>query len=104
MPASSRPLARPSPICGPETKLWRWRGITHLMDSRSLASAAQVMEATGGRGVDIVLNSRAGEAIAKGLSVLAPRGRFLEIGKADIYRNNDLPLEAFRRNLSFIAI
>jgi 1-acyl-sn-glycerol-3-phosphate acyltransferase len=91
---------------GTEAKreLLRSRGIRHVMDSRSLDFATQVMEATAGRGVDIVLNSLAGEAIAKGLSVLAPRGRFLEIGKADIYRNNDLPLEAFRRNLSFVAI
>jgi 1-acyl-sn-glycerol-3-phosphate acyltransferase len=82
----------------------RARGIRHVMDSRTLDFAAQVMEATGGRGVDVVLNSLAGEAIAKGLSVLAPRGRFLEIGKADIYKNSDLPLEAFRRNLSFFGI
>ena len=59
---------------------------------------------TRGRGVDVVLNSLAGEAIAKGLSVLAPLGRFLEIGKADIYRNGDLALEHFSRNLSFFAI
>jgi 1-acyl-sn-glycerol-3-phosphate acyltransferase len=82
----------------------RSRGVRHVMDSRSLDFAAQIMDVTRGCGVDVVLNSLSGEAIAKGLSVLAPRGRFLEIGKADIYRNSDLALQHFSRNLSFFAI
>jgi thioester reductase-like protein len=79
-------------------------GVEHVMDSRSLAFAEQVRERTGGRGVDLVLNSLAGEAIAKGLETLADYGRFLEIGKRDIYANNRLGLRSFRKNLSFIAI
>jgi 1-acyl-sn-glycerol-3-phosphate acyltransferase len=82
----------------------RERGIQHVMDSRTLDFAREIMSATGGRGVDVVLNSLAGDAIRAGLSVLAPRGRFLEIGKADIYRRGDLPLDAFRNNISFAAI
>jgi len=54
--------------------------------------------------VDLVLNSLAGEAIPKSLSVLAPYGRFLEIGKRDIYQNSRLGLRPFSRNLSFFAI
>ena len=45
-------------------------GIQHVMDSRSLDFAAQIMEATGGEGIDLVVNSLTGEAIAAGLSVL----------------------------------
>ena len=76
----------------------------HVMDSRSLAFADQVLAATGGRGVDLVLNSLAGEAIAKGLSVLAPHGRFLEIGKRDIYQDTRIGLRPFRRSLSMFAV
>src|SRR5262249_42315728 len=79
-------------------------GVEHVMDSRSVSFADEVREATGGRGVDIVLNSLAGEAIAKGLLSLADHGRFLEIGKRDIYQNSRLGLLPFRKNLSFIAI
>jgi myxalamid-type polyketide synthase MxaB len=61
------------------------RGVAHVMDSRSLDFAAQVKEATNGRGVDLVLNSLTGEAIASSLSLLAPGGRFLEIGKTDLW-------------------
>jgi len=85
-------------------ELVRSLGAAHVMDSRSLDFAEQVLETTGGRGVDIVLNSLSGEAIPKSLSVLAPFGRFLEIGKRDIYQNSRLGLRPFSRNLSFFAI
>ncbi len=79
-------------------------GIRHVMDSRSLAFADEVRALTGGRGVDVVLNSLSGEAIAKGISCLAPRGRFLEIGKRDLFQNTKLGLRPFRNNLTFFAI
>ena len=79
-------------------------GAAHVMDSRSLDFAEDVMDITNGYGVDLVLNSLAGEAIPKSLSVLAPYGRFLEIGKRDIYQNSRIGLRPFRRNLSFFAI
>jgi NADPH:quinone reductase-like Zn-dependent oxidoreductase/acyl carrier protein len=79
-------------------------GIQHVMDSRSLDFADEVLEATGGEGVDVVLNSLSGEAIYKGLSVLRDYGRFLEIGKRDIYQNHRLGMRPFRKNLSFMAI
>jgi amino acid adenylation domain-containing protein len=79
-------------------------GIGSVLDSRTLAFADELTEVTGGTGVDVVLNSLAGEAIAKGLSVLSSHGRFLEIGKRDIYEDARLGLLAFKRNLSFHAI
>ncbi len=79
-------------------------GIKYVMDSRSVAFADEVMELTGGKGVDVILNSLAGEFIPKSLSVLAKFGRFLEIGKRDIYENSQLGLYPFRNNLSFFAI
>jgi acyl transferase domain-containing protein/NAD(P)-dependent dehydrogenase (short-subunit alcohol dehydrogenase family)/acyl carrier protein len=79
-------------------------GIGHIMDSRSLAFADEVMERTGGRGVDVVLNSLAGEALVRGVGILADYGRFLEIGKRDVYGNSRLGLRPFRKNLSFFAI
>ena len=79
-------------------------GIAHVMDSRSLAFADEVLAATGGTGVDVVLNSLAGDAIERGIACLAPYGRFVEIGKRDIYSNGSVALRPFRRNLSFIAV
>ena len=41
---------------------------------------------------------------AKSLAILRSFGRFLEIGKRDIYENRRLGLRPFRKNLSYSAI
>ncbi|TWT98712.1 type I polyketide synthase [Neorhodopirellula pilleata] len=82
----------------------RSQGVEHVMDSRSLDFADQIIEITSGYGVDVVLNSLPGEAITKSLSVLAAYGRFLEIGKTDIYQNHRIGLWPFQDNLSYHAI
>jgi myxalamid-type polyketide synthase MxaB len=64
-------------------------GVRHIFNSRTLDFSAQVLQATGGRGVDIVLNSLAGEFIARSVAVLAPGGRFLEIGKRGILTDSE---------------
>ncbi|GAA3784427.1 type I polyketide synthase [Streptomyces coacervatus] len=79
-------------------------GVEHVLDSRSLAFADQVRRLTGGRGVDVVLNSLAGEAIPLGLGLLAPGGRFIEIGKRDLYADHSIPLRPFRNNVTFTGI
>jgi acyl transferase domain-containing protein/acyl carrier protein len=79
-------------------------GVRHVMDSRSLEFARQVMEWTEGAGVDLVLNSLPGPFIERGLAVLAPYGRFLEIGRTDIYLNSQIGLFPFRNNLTYRAI
>ncbi len=84
--------------------LLRGLGIAHVMDSRSLAFADEVLEATGGRGVDLVLNSLPGTAMTKGLDCLAPFGRFLELGKTDINRDSSIGLRPLRNNVSMHVI
>lgn len=79
-------------------------GVKHVIDSRRGDFAETVMEMTGGRGVDVVLNALAGEAIPMGLSCLAESGRFVEIGKRDIYQNSRIPLWSLRRNSSFHVV
>ena len=79
-------------------------GIAHVMDSRSLNFADDVMAATGGRGVDVVLNSLAGLAIDKGLACLAPYGRFVEIGKRDLFADKPIGLKSLYFNNSFSVI
>jgi acyl transferase domain-containing protein len=79
-------------------------GIDNVFDSRSLEFAAQVLEATEGVGVDVVLNSLGGEFISASLSTLARHGRFLELGKRDILRNASIGLAPFAKHLSFMAI
>lgn len=79
-------------------------GITQVMDSRSLQFAEDVREITKGDGVDVLLNAISGEAIFRGIDILAPGGRFLEIGKRDIYADSGLSMKQLKRNISFFAI
>ncbi len=82
----------------------RQLGVKYVFDSRSLDFANHVLDATGGRGVDVVLNSLSGRFIAQSIKCLAPFGRFVELGKADIYRNSKLGLEQFGENISYFVV
>ncbi|MFI5567500.1 SDR family NAD(P)-dependent oxidoreductase [Streptomyces sp. NPDC051740] len=97
--------ARVIATAGTETKrdLLRTLGAEHVLDSRSLDFVPRVRELTGGRGVDVVVNSLSGEAIAQGLGLLRPNGRFIELGKKDIFLNNPVTLRPFDRSLTFIG-
>jgi NADPH:quinone reductase-like Zn-dependent oxidoreductase/NADP-dependent 3-hydroxy acid dehydrogenase YdfG/acyl carrier protein len=79
-------------------------GADHVFDSRSLTFADEVLAATAGEGVDVVLNSLAGEAMRRGLDVLKPFGRFLELGKRDFFENTPVGLYPFRNNISYFGI
>ena len=79
----------------------RTLGIRHIYDSRTVAFAEQILADTNGQGVDVVLNSLTGAAIPAGLSILAPYGRFIEIGKRDVYDNTALGMWPFHKSLSF---
>jgi len=77
-------------------------GIRHVMNSRTVDFAREILEHTGGRGVDMVLNSLTGESIAASFSVMAPGGRFIEIGKRDIWTNKQV--EDLGRNISYYVV
>lgn len=58
-------------------------GITDVGDSRSVAFT-DVVRARGGGGVDVVINSLTGELLTTSFEVLAPGGRFVELGKQEV--------------------
>ncbi|MGA7865500.1 MAG: SDR family NAD(P)-dependent oxidoreductase [Stellaceae bacterium] len=82
----------------------RLAGADHVLDSRDLGFCNEVREITGGQGVDVVLNSLSGEAMERSLEVLRPFGRFLELGKRDLYLNRRIHLRPLRQNISYFAI
>ncbi len=85
-------------------QLLRDMGIENVYDSRSVEFADEIRRDTEGYGVDIVLNSVIGAAQRAGVESLAFGGRFIEIGKRDIYGDTKLGLFPFRRNLTFYAL
>lgn len=79
-------------------------GIRHVFPSRSLDFADAVMAASGGRGVDVILNSLTGEFIPASLRLLAAGGRFVEIGKKDIYTASQLAELSLRDGVTYHAV
>ncbi|THF49231.1 type I polyketide synthase [Allorhizobium terrae] len=85
-------------------QILRDMGIDHVFDSRSLDWVDAVKSVTEGRGVDVVLNSLTGAAIPLGLESLAEDGRFIEVGKKDIYGGRSINLGVFKGRISISAV
>lgn len=76
----------------------------HIFYSRTTSFGQGIREATGGRGVDVVLNSLGGDALRIGWECLAHFGRFIEIGKRDIVTNTRLEMVQFANNATFASV
>lgn len=76
----------------------------HVFDSRSISFERDVMQATGGKGVDVIINSLAGPLLQASLRCLAVGGRFIEIGKADLVQRSKISLEHFNKNITFTSV
>ena len=66
--------------------------------------ADDILDITDGYGVDVILNSLSGEAIRRGVQILAPGGRFVELGKKDVYADAQLGLAALAKSASFAVV
>ncbi|KAJ3548513.1 hypothetical protein NM208_g974 [Fusarium decemcellulare] len=76
----------------------------HIFYSRDTSFAPALQRATNGHGVDVVLNSLAGDLLRETWGCIATFGRFIEIGKIDITRNSRLDMKHFDRNISFSSV
>ncbi len=79
-------------------------GVSDVFNSRSASFFGDVLAATGGEGVDVVLNSLSGVLMERSLGLLRPFGRFLEIGKRDFFENSTVGIRPLRHNISYFAI
>ena len=77
---------------------------SHILNSRDLSFAPKIMALTEGKGVDVVINSLAGEALRETWNCIAMFGRFVELGKKDSIQNANLGMAPFERSASFIAV
>ncbi len=82
--------------------LLRSMGVQHVFDSRSPTFLDDVMTATNGVGVDVVLNSLSGEMIDASFGAIARGGRFVEIGKRGI-KSQDA-VAALGRDLRYFVV
>ncbi|KAL6716017.1 hypothetical protein ACLMJK_006979 [Lecanora helva] len=74
---------------------------SNIFDSRSITFAADLMRATSGYGVDVILNSLTGDLLDESWRCIAPGGTMVELGKRDMLDRNSLSMEPFGRNASF---
>lgn len=77
---------------------------TSFANSRDTSFEQHVLRHTAGKGVDLVLNSLAEEKLQASVRCLAQHGRFLEIGKFDLFNNHPLGMAIFLRNVTFHGI
>ncbi|KAF2766275.1 KR-domain-containing protein [Teratosphaeria nubilosa] len=76
----------------------------HIFSSRDLTFYNGIKRATGGKGVDVVLNSLSGEALRRSWELLSPFGRFVEIGKKDAQAHGCIELTPFLRNVTMTSV
>ncbi|WP_170985043.1 SDR family NAD(P)-dependent oxidoreductase [Roseomonas sp. AR75] len=81
----------------------RAAGADLVLDSRD-PGFADALRAEWPEGVDVVLNSLAGEAMERSLALTKPFGRFVELGKRDFVENRRAPLRPLRRNATYYAV
>lgn len=77
---------------------------SRIFYSRDGGFGPAIRHATGGRGVDVVINSLAGDLLRETWACLAPFGRFIEIGKRDITTNSRLDMLKFDSNCTFSSV
>ncbi|MFC4170414.1 MDR/SDR family oxidoreductase, partial [Teichococcus aestuarii] len=83
--------------------LLRAAGAELVLDSRDPGFADQ-LRAAWPEGVDVVLNSLAGEAMERSLGLVKPFGRFVELGKRDFFENRRVGLRPYRHNLTYFGV
>lgn len=77
---------------------------SHIGNSRDTSFEQLILNQTNGRGVDLILNSLAGNQLQASVRCLAAGGRFLEIGKVDLSNNSGLGMSIFLKNTTFHGI
>ncbi|KAK2003329.1 mycocerosic acid synthase [Colletotrichum falcatum] len=76
----------------------------HIFSSRDLTFKEGVLRMTGGRGVDIVINSLSGDTLRATWEILAPFGSFAEIGLSDIESRSRISMGTFARGVRFESL
>ncbi|KFA59987.1 hypothetical protein S40285_08484 [Stachybotrys chlorohalonatus IBT 40285] len=76
---------------------------THIFSSLGGSFKQGIMRLTNGEGVDVVLNSLAGETLRDSIECVSTLGTFIELGKSDIQKGSRLSMAAFERSITFTA-
>jgi NADPH:quinone reductase-like Zn-dependent oxidoreductase/NAD(P)-dependent dehydrogenase (short-subunit alcohol dehydrogenase family) len=76
----------------------------HILFSRDGSFHKDLLRMTDGKGVDVIMNSVAGEMLRLTWQCIASFGRFVELGSRDYTINSRLEMAPFARNVTFAAV
>lgn len=76
----------------------------HIFSSRDLSFETSIMKMTRGKGVGVILNSLAGDALRATWKCIAPFGRFIELGKKDALTGGALEMAPFLKNATYAGV
>ncbi|KAF5302952.1 hypothetical protein FQA39_LY02132 [Lamprigera yunnana] len=76
---------------------------SQISESEDVSFQTTVFKGTHGKGVDVVLNLLGGKNLQVSTRCLAPKGKFLQLEKDDLYHDKSISLEIFNRGCSFIG-
>lgn len=79
-------------------------GVHHCINYRKEDFEQKVLSLTEGEGVDVVINTLSGESIQKGLNILKPNGRYLEIAMTGLKTAKQIDLSCLDNNQIFYSI
>ncbi len=82
----------------------RGLGVAHGINYRETDFEQEIQRLTHGEGVDVVINTLAGDAVQKGLNLLRAGGRYIEIAMAALKSARAVDLSVLNRNQTFISI
>ncbi|KAL7787176.1 polyketide synthase [Trichoderma ceciliae] len=75
----------------------------NIFNSRNASFMEDIMAATSGRGINVIVNSLVGDLMHASWSCIAPFGRFVEIGKRELIDAGKLDMHIFLKNATFTA-
>ena len=75
----------------------------HIFSSRHKSFSQGIKRTTRNQGVDVILNSIAGWGLRESWDCIAKFGRFVEIGRSDIYSHASLPMWPFSKCATFAS-
>ncbi|KAI1817433.1 polyketide synthase [Poronia punctata] len=76
---------------------------SNIFSSRDPSFVQAIKQATGGRGVDVIINSLVGDLMHESWQSLSDFGRFVEVGKRELIDAGKLDMRVFLRNATFTA-
>ncbi|KAI0505428.1 hypothetical protein F5B22DRAFT_524155 [Xylaria bambusicola] len=77
---------------------------SHIFNSRNISFADDLLRETGGKGVDVALNSLSGEMLHATWKCVAKFGTLVEIGKRDLLENARLEMQHFLANRNYCCL